>query len=174
MEYLAPVINHVHNNLGVHLTLKLTGGRYSIPAKSTTKLDFDVMSLASGSDRADLFDAIANKYITIDVYMLTNGKYVKVGSYETQSKAQKLVKSVGKVKAVKSEDIAKSMGITVDPVDTTVTKEPTKAPSITKVTPKEEPALDPVKEISKPKTKTKAVKEDKPVLDSVKSNNKDA
>lgn len=165
MNYLSPVINHVHNNLNAHLTLKLHGGRYSLPAKETTKLDFDIMSLACGSERSDLFNAIVSKYITVDVLVLKDGEYTKVGEYCAEEAGKAIRKAVKTpVKTVDTVKIAEKMGITVDKQEP-VKRETVKAESITKVTPvTEEAPLDPIKEISTPK------KSEEPALKNVKKN----
>ena len=173
MNYLSPVINHVHNKLNTHITLRLNGGRYSLPAKETTKLDFDIMSLATGPERSDLFSALASKYIAVDILVLKDGKYDKVGAYEVAD--ANVTKKAVQVKSnpVKAADIANRMGIAVKSSDDSVVKESTKAESIAKVEEKVEPALDPVKEINKPRGK-QAPKKEESVLDNVKENAKEA
>ena len=174
MKYLSPVINHVHNKLNTHITIKLNGGRYSLPAKATTKLDFDIMSLANGFEREDLFSAIASKYIDVDIMVLKDGEYIKAGEYSAVDADMTCKKkSVIKSNPVKSEDIANKLGISVKDTNPNIVKEQVKAESITKVTTKEEPALDPVKEINKPRTKSAPVKKES-VLDNVKENAKEA
>lgn len=174
MNYLSPVINQVHNKLNVHITLKLNGGRYSLPAKETTKLDFDIMSLATGTERADLFNAIACKYIAVDIMILKDGKYIKAGEYEASDVTPVASRrSTVKPNPVKTTDMANRMGITVKDHDDSILKEPTKAESIVQVTSKEEKSLDPVKEINKPRTKPMTVKKEEPVKESVLDNVKD-
>lgn len=174
MNYLSPVINHIHNRLNTHITLKLNGGRYSLPAKETTRLDFDIMSLATGTERHDLFSAISSRYIAVDIMVLKDGDYVKVGEYEVADSGI-ATKKIVKVKSnpVKSDDIANRMGITVKKADENIIKEATKSESIAKVEEKVEPALDPVKEINKPRGKQIPKKEES-VLDNVKENAKEA
>lgn len=178
MNYLSPVINHVHNKLNTHITLRLNGGRYSLPAKTTTKLDFDIMSLATGTERSDLFGALVSKYIAVDILVLKDGKYDKVGEYEVTD--SNVIKKTVQIKPnpVKTTDIANRMGIAVKSSDDSVVKETTKVGSIDKVEEKEEPALDPVKEINKPRVKQTPKKEVTPVkesvLDNVKENSKEA
>lgn len=174
MKYLSPVINHVHNKLNTHITIKLNGGRYSLPAKATTKLDFDIMSLANGFEREDLFSAIASKYIAVDVMVLKDGEYIKAGEYSAVN-ADGIPKKKPAVKSnsVKAEDIANKLGISVKDTNPNVVKEQVKAESITKVTTKEEPALDPVKDINKPRIKPAPVKKEAPVKESVLDHVKD-
>lgn len=178
MGYLSPVINHVHNNLNTHISIRLSGGRYSFPAKETTKLDFDIMSCASNYERDDLFSAIRSKYISIDVLMLKNGKYVKVGEYSAEEAGR--VRNISKAKdtnTIKAADIASRIGITVKDSDDSVIKEPTKTESINKVEQADKPALDPVKVINdvKPRkavdiTKKSVQTSKESVLDSMKEN----
>ena len=173
MNYLSPVINHVHNKLNTHITLRLNGGRYSLPAKETTKLDFDIMSKATGPERSDLFSALASKYIAVDILVLKDGKYAKVGEYEVADVT--VTKKTVQVKPnpVKTTDIANRMGIAVKSYDDSVVKETTKVESIDKVAEKDEPSLDPVKEINKPRGKQIPKKEVAPVKESVLDNVKE-
>lgn len=169
MEYLPPVINHVHNKLNTHLTLKLNYSRYSIPALATTKLDFDIMSKATGAECTDIYGAIREGYISVDILVLKNGEYTKVGSYSAEKADHKPVTRPVVNAPKKAADIAKNMGITVKDVD--IKKE-----SVTKVETEEKPALDPIKAINNPKVRTEAntatKKEEKPktALAAVKNN----
>ena len=179
MKYLSPVINHVHNNLNTHISIRLSGGRYSFPAKETTNLDFDIMSCASNYERDDLFSAIRSNYIAVDVLMLKDGQYVKVGEYSTEEVGR--VRNTSKAKATnptKAEDIAKRIGITVKDSDDSVIKEPTKTESISKVEQVAEPVLDPIKAINdvKPRkyadsTKKSVQASKESVLESIKEKN---
>lgn len=175
MEYLAPVINHVHNKLNVHLTLKLNYVKYSVPANATTKMDFDIMSKATGSECVDLYNAINAGYIAVDVLMLKDGEYVKIGEYEIlKETANPTVRTVIR-NPKKAEDIAKHLGVSVKKSDDTVVKTDTKIESVTKVESVKKPALDPVKAINNPRPRKSvdiAAKKDehKTALDTVKEN----
>lgn len=172
MEYLAPVINHVHNKLNTHLTLKINYVRYSIPAKDITKLEFDVMSRASGTECTDLCNAIKNGYITVDVLILKDGEYTKVGEYEISDCHKTPVIKPVIANPKKAEDTAKDLGITV--IQNEAKKE-----SCNKVEPESKPALDPIKAINNPKArklsdntakKAEVKEEPKTALDAVKEN----
>ena len=174
MRYLSPVINEVHNKLNTHLTIKLNYVRYSIPANETTRLDFDMMSRASGSEREDLFGAISEGYIAVDILILKDGKYEKVGTYEATKEEPKVFTRPVVNEAPKAQEMAKKLGITVK--DAEVKKE-----SVNKVETAEKPALDPIKAINNPKMRKSAetavkketlakAEEPKTALDSVKEN----
>lgn len=178
MEYLSPVINRVRNKLNTHVTLRLSGGRYSVPAKSVTELDFDIMSRANGSERVDLFNAIASKYLDVEVLILKDGKYVSAGNYSAYSNMPKRSVKAPVQNTQKTTEIAEKMGIKVTDKDESVVKETVKAESISKVTDVSESApLDPVKAINNPNRKgTKkdvAKEEPKTALDNIKENNED-
>ena len=174
MRYLSPVINEVHNKLNTHLTIKLNHDRHSIPAKETTRLDFDMMSRASGAEREDLFGAINEGYIAVDVLMMKDGKYEKVGTYEAIKEAPKVIARPAVKEATKAPEMAEKLGISVKDVE--VKKE-----SVNKVETAEKPALDPIKAINNPKMRkaaetpvkketTTKTEESKTALDSVKAN----
>lgn len=116
MDYLSPVINHVHNNLNVNMVIRLNNGRFSIPAKTTTVLDFDVMSMTNSTERRDLFYSIANGHMSVDILVLKDGEYVKVGEYQVVSNQPIKPASVPEVKPASTEDRAKSLGIKVDTI----------------------------------------------------------
>lgn len=87
MIYQSPVINHVHNKVNVSITVSLNNQRYSIPAKKTTVVDFDMASVANDRERSELFSLVKNGYIEVDVMVLADDKYAKAGSY-TVAKAE--------------------------------------------------------------------------------------
>ena len=146
MEYLPPVINHVHNKLNTHLTLKLNYVRYSVPAKDTTVLDFDLMSRAAGPEREDLYNAIRDGYIAVDILVLKNGEYSKVGEYEVSKTESNVVVKPIVSSPKKSEDMAEKLGITVKDIE--VKKE-----AVNEIKEEEKPALDPIKTINNPKAR---------------------
>lgn len=174
MEYLSPVINHVHNNLNVNMVIRLNNGRFSIPAKTTTVLDFDVMSLTNSTERRDLFYSIANGHMSVDILVLKNGEYVKVGEYQAEAPKPVSTTVRPEAKTTSSEDRAKSLGIKVDTIEH-------KEQSINVVEDVKDTASKPesdssvVKPYNKPEEKVSA-KEDAPkkdiALKNVKSNAK--
>jgi hypothetical protein len=182
MKYLPPVINEVKNKLNTHLTFKLNYNRYPIAANATTRIEFDVMSRAAGPEREDIMGAVEAGYIEVDVLVLKDGKYEKVGSYEACTSVVKAPVVVAAKPAPKASEIAEKMGIKVADVEA-----PEK--SVNKVETEEKPALDPIKAINNPRVRRAAkveapkpveapvqeVKpaEEAPVLDTVK-NNEDA
>lgn len=114
MEYLSPVINHVHNKLNVSITIRLSNGRFALPAGTTTVLDFDIMSLANKSERLDLFNSVSAGYIAVDIMVLKDGEYVKAGEYSAYR--PEINTTTVKHKAVattSTTERAKAMGITV-------------------------------------------------------------
>jgi hypothetical protein len=153
MNYLAPVINHVHNNLNSSLSIRLSNGRFALPAKQTTVLDFDVMSLANGSEQRDLYNAVAEGYLDVDIYVLTKGEYVKVGKYEATKQEPKKAQEPSVATTVTSEERAKTLGIKTEKIEH-------KKESINVVETKqvEQPKEEPIKEEPKKETALKSVK----------------
>ena len=173
MNYLAPVINHVHNNLSTNLSLRLSGGRYSLPAGQTTVLDFDIMSVASDREQSEIFYAVAEGYLAVDILVLCDGEYKVVGKYTATKQQTKEVKPVVQPVATTTADRAKDLGVKVyenkpasesytviDPKETV--KEPVKEEPVKEEPVKEEPKKE------EPK-KEEPVKEE-PALKSVKNN----
>lgn len=113
MEYLSPVINRVRNNLNTHITIRLGHTLYSLTSKGVTTLDFDMASVAVGTEKKDLFNAVAEGYISVDICVLQNGEYVKVAEYDMTKKKVVPAPVAEPVATTKSADIAKSRGITV-------------------------------------------------------------
>lgn len=181
MEYLSPVINRVHNHLDNYVTVRLGHTLYSLAPKKATDLDFDMASVAVGSEKNDLFSAVESGYISVDVCVLVDGEYVKAGEYGMAKKKVVVAPAVKAVEPVKSEDIAKSRGITVKTNDVP-------EGSCNEVKQEAAPKADPLEarknpdyrknmraKTAKEETPVQEVKpaEEAPVLDTVK-NNEDA
>ena len=167
MEYLSPVINRVHNNLNTHITIRLGHTLYSLTSKGVTTLDFDMASVAVGTEKKDLFHAVAEGYISVDVCVLQDGEYVKVSEYSMAKKKVAPAPVAKPVEVTKTEDIAKSRGITVKSNDV-----PDK--SCNEVKTEEAPKADPLEARKNPdyrkNMRNKTNKEEAPALEVVKNN----
>lgn len=168
MDYLSPVINHVHNNLNVNMVIRLNNGRFSIPAKTTTVLDFDVMSMTNSTERRDLFYSIENGHMSVDILVLKDGEYVKVGEYQAVSNQPIKPVSVPEVKPSSTEDRAKSLGIKADTiarkeksinvVEDTKVDVPQKKEESTTVKPYSKPAEKATEDVTKKENALKNIK----------------
>lgn len=167
MEYLSPVINRVRNNLNTNITIRLGHTLYFFASKGVTTLDFDMASVAVGAERKDLFNAVAEGYISVDICVLQNGEYIKVSEYNMTKKKVAAVPVAEPVETTKPADIAKSRGITVKgnevPED-----------SCNEVKNEEAPKADPLEARKNPdyrkNMRAKTNKEEAPALEAVKNN----
>lgn len=173
MEYLSPVINRVHNKLNYHMTIRLSNTTLGIPSNGNLDVNFDIMSSANNTQRSDIFSAVKAGYVEVDILVLRDGKYEKVGEYSLFSTAEPVASEVKVVAPTSSADIAKSRGITV-------TEQKHKEESVNKVVKDETPKSDPLKARTNPdyrksmKEASKPAKEsNESALDNVKNNTKD-
>ena len=134
-----------------------------------------MMSRATGSEYIDLCNAIKAGYIAVDVLILKNGEYTKVGEYEIATEEVKPVVRTATSNPKKASDIAKQLGVTVKDKDDSVVKVDTKIESVSEVKAAAKPALDPVKAINNPKPRRSSEapakqEEPKTALEAVKEN----